>query len=452
MRFGDTCGSAAGRIRSLDAGEFVGDEAELYAQRMSGDLPPCLVATSDAWHLVGGVLTTYADDLESVQRRLTTLSAQAGDREASVRCAQDDVAAGRAADRAHAEAAASQPAGTRVPADDGYRSSTPVAEQALDRAHRALQETVDAVTALRAEHDAAVQRCVDAVERARASRFADPPGFWTRVGRSITSWVGDHADALLEISSVLKEVASVAAMLSFVPGMAAVAVAAGGVAVAVDATVKITTGEGSWTEIALDAVGVVPGGRTAGAALRGLRREAGEVAAVGRTARGAVPAGWTGAERITGGRIIRPGDPTKVPGWAEASYDEIRATSDTALIASNTRSVVLPDGHRLDEGDLEQIKRHLFTDEHVLEYGDGAVVLGRFDADPDIAEAWYRLRAGSPADSDLVLLHHELYESSWLRDHPGSTYVDAHARANGVADWHAIIKSRHRRGGNPWRS
>ncbi len=76
--------------------------------------------------------------------------------------------------------------------------------------------------------------------------------------------------------------------------------------------------------------------------------------------------------------------------------------------------------------EVRQIRDYVFSDEHQLRDR-----YGRFDADPDMADAWRRLREGKLLQSDIDLLRHELAESNYLQRHPGATYDEAH---NAVLD------------------
>lgn len=111
-------------------------------------------------------------------------------------------------------------------------------------------------------------------------------------------------------------------------------------------------------------------------------------------------------------------DPTDVEAWdeAEKQYDVIRASqSDVDRIAEFS-----PYSHK----EVTVIKNHLFINDHVL---DDRV--GRFDADPLIANAWVRLDQGSYGPKDLQLLEHELFEARFesLFD---TDYRTAHDAAN----------------------
>ncbi|HET6483575.1 MAG TPA: hypothetical protein VFG35_26530, partial [Actinoplanes sp.] len=60
--------------------------------------------------------------------------------------------------------------------------------------------------------------------------------------------------------------------------------------------------------------------------------------------------------------------------------------------------------------DVITVKNHVFRDEHLLDlYGDD--IVGPFDANPRMAEAWQRLADGNPHPADIDLLNHERYEA-----------------------------------------
>jgi uncharacterized protein YukE len=159
-----------------------------------------------------------------------------------------------------------------------------------------------------------------------------------------------------------------------------------------------------------------------------------------------VPASPTGTGPVaeSGGRQ-RPRDPYDMDAqgrWAERAYDEFRSTdADVDAIANN-----LSDAPRLDGSsgfspeEITSIKRHLMEQEHPLNVYDhnGNVVgteIRRFDADPDIADAWARMADGRATPQDIKLLEHELAELNYMRDHPGATYAEAHQHANTVSNW-----------------
>jgi len=117
----------------------------------------------------------------------------------------------------------------------------------------------------------------------------------------------------------------------------------------------------------------------------------------------------TGARRVI--------NPESVTSWdkAEAAYELIRQdAADVSQIAENTGMSV---------ADVTNIKNHLFFNEHQLDEG-----VRRFDADPEIANAWSRLKQGDFVPSDIDLLEHELYELNHERAN-GTDYRTAHNAA-----------------------
>lgn len=56
----------------------------------------------------------------------------------------------------------------------------------------------------------------------------------------------------------------------------------------------------------------------------------------------------------------------------------------------------------------QQNKKHVFFNEHILDSGKK-----RFDSDPEIADAWYRLTNGTYNKNDISLLNHEYFESKF---------------------------------------
>lgn len=132
----------------------------------------------------------------------------------------------------------------------------------------------------------------------------------------------------------------------------------------------------------------------------------------------------------SGGRIRpRPTSDVRAWEWADDVYDALRA--DTGFVDDLARHN--PD---LTPAQLDQVRRHVFEEEHLLDSGPA-----RFDADPDMSEAFLRLRNGEGTATDRLLLQHELAESDYLRAHPNATYREAHAHANGAANWEDAVKA-----------
>lgn len=163
------------------------------------------------------------------------------------------------------------------------------------------------------------------------------------------------------------------------------------------------------------------------------------------------------ATRLThGGHSSRPydnADFVRLDRWANAAYDDIRANPDARIIAGHLRDVERLDGSTgFSDEEIHRIRDHVFFEEHPLSDYDGGIVHQRYDASPDMAEAWLRLRSGRPLPEDIVLLEHESAEARYYDAHPGSTYEDAHHAANQVSNWQNHIPApTYENYSEPWR-
>ena len=268
--FSSDAKGASADIKGLDTSEFEGDEAETYRSKVNEDLPPHLDTTAEAWSIVATALTTFAGKLEDLQTRMTKLQSQADSQSQAVSSAQSAVSSAKSADQAHA---ASQQAakdklkpGETLPTDT-YHGQTAGASSSLSNAQQALQDTIDAAATVRSEHADAVDACCRDIDRAKGMRFEKPPGFWGKLAESVGDWIKDHADVLKTISSVLKTISGIAGMLALIPCLAPImvpiALVTGGAALVIDVGLKLATGEGSWLQIGVDAMSMVPGMRMA---------------------------------------------------------------------------------------------------------------------------------------------------------------------------------------------
>ncbi|WP_306356149.1 MULTISPECIES: toxin glutamine deamidase domain-containing protein [unclassified Nocardia] len=155
---------------------------------------------------------------------------------------------------------------------------------------------------------------------------------------------------------------------------------------------------------------------------------------------------------LQSGGAVRPRnllDQSAQDAWANAAYEAIRhSTGDVADMVENLSTVERTNGSTgFSTRELAEVKEHLFHAAHKLSvFDDNGRVVGsetrRFDADPDIAEAWMRLSRGEPLPADVTLLEHELAEASYLRSNPDASYRDAHAYANSKANWENNIPDR----------
>ena len=129
----------------------------------------------------------------------------------------------------------------------------------------------------------------------------------------------------------------------------------------------------------------------------------------------------TSAVRQTGGELRRVrGDIDFEEDWANQAYDAFRASDDELPgVAATARD------HGFSTEDINQIKNHVFREEHQLDlYGDD--IVGRFDANPRMAEAWQRLADGNPHPADFDLLRHERFEAQYMASTGDPSYGRAH--------------------------
>lgn len=114
---------------------------------------------------------------------------------------------------------------------------------------------------------------------------------------------------------------------------------------------------------------------------------------------------------------------------AEQAYERIRAnTGDTERISENTG---------IDEGVLDQVKDHLFVQEHDLPMPpDGEVVTQRFTPDESISDLWEKAEAGTLTEQEREqfqgLMQHEAVESTLMEQGLPYRSADPAAWEDGV--------------------
>jgi hypothetical protein len=258
-QFGAAATDAAAEIRSLDSSLFIGPEGDMYRAGLDHDLPPHLDVTGRAYTKVGGALSAYSSALSRLQDRMTPLRVKAPGLWDALQQAQGRVSAAQTADHQHqlqvAADAASRPPGQAAPPDT-YHSDLGTASASLSAAQQAWDDNLAAARAVMADLHTAVDTADRAIREAGDTRFAhNPHGFGALVA-GIENFVKDHAAGLAKLSGVLKIVSGVCSVLSFIPVIdvvaAPLAIATGAAALAIDATLKVVTGQGSWTSLIVD--------------------------------------------------------------------------------------------------------------------------------------------------------------------------------------------------------
>jgi hypothetical protein len=252
--FGTAASDAATQIRSLDSSLFIGPEGDQYRQGLNQDLPPHLDVTGAAYTKVGNALNTFAGALTGLQERMSPLRVQAPGLWDALQEAGRRLSAAQSADHQHQQQLQSNP----LPAGqaDTYQSDTGTASSSLGSAQQAWNTCLGAARKVKTDLSGAVDTCVNDIKSAADSRFAhNPHGFGALVA-GFENFVKDHVADLAKLSSVLKIVSGICGILSFIPVVDVVAgplaLATGAAALAIDATIKVVTGQGSWTSIIVD--------------------------------------------------------------------------------------------------------------------------------------------------------------------------------------------------------
>ncbi|NNG36753.1 hypothetical protein [Nakamurella aerolata] len=268
--FGGDAATAGGGIRTLQTNECMGQELVDLVNAYKEGLPPRLDKVDRAWTMVGAALVTYAGTLEGLQRRMQSVALRYTSQQTAVSNANTALGSARRADSTHAQSRKSQQQlldpGEKLPAD-GYVSQVGAKQTALSNARTTLHNIEGEAAQILREHDAAVRTLNGQINDAKALRPDSPPGWLERKWQGIKDFVVSHAGTLKMISAVLKTVAAIATVLSFVPGlnvvMGPIALVAGGIALGLDVLMKLSGVPGmSWSQIGIDAVGLIPGGRS----------------------------------------------------------------------------------------------------------------------------------------------------------------------------------------------
>lgn len=127
------------------------------------------------------------------------------------------------------------------------------------------------------------------------------------------------------------------------------------------------------------------------------------------------------SENQTGGKWYKPYDKTDTRDVAASkAYRKISRRNDVKTIAHNSGFL---------EQDIKQIKRHIFYNKHQTYEGYKTLY-----PDYDMAVAWNRLYKGEQLERDILLLHHELLEST-LEKKYNLSIAEAHRRAKERYDW-----------------
>ena len=249
---GKVFGNASTTVTRLNSSGWTGDAAESFRGQLK-DLPRDLDLAARSHTTAATALTDFGSGLVVRQRRATELESRAAAlrQQESTAVAEVNRIAARTAPQGSAEL-------------DTLKSQYNSARSRATSLGSDLQEVLSEARRLLDEHRTAAG---DAARKIRdvANAPYKEPGWLSRGWSAVKGWIADHADVLAQISTVLKGISAVLGVLSLVPGLqflAPFALAAGGIALAIDAAVKLATGKGSWAAIGIDAaLTFIPGGK-----------------------------------------------------------------------------------------------------------------------------------------------------------------------------------------------
>lgn len=142
------------------------------------------------------------------------------------------------------------------------------------------------------------------------------------------------------------------------------------------------------------------------------------------------------SKKQTGGKQYSPYDKdNKKDVAASKAYRRISRRNDVEIIAKNSG---------FTEKEIKQIKRHIFYEKH--QTYDGYKTLY---PDYDMAVAWNRLYWGKILERDILLLRHELLEST-LEKKYNLSIAEAHEKATERYDWASKIDEELGMDGEPY--
>jgi hypothetical protein len=240
-------------LRRMQASSWVGDAGNAFRDKIK-DLPRDLDRSRAAHEATAGALGNYVSALTEAQRRALAL-----EQEAAEALRQQQAAIANANSIRGQAAAAQGPSRDQLVAD--YNTVVGRANQWGDRVGEIRTQAHRLQSDISSHADQAAGRI-----RGAAEAPYHEPHWWQKAWDSFMNWVRDNADILKKISGVLKIISAVCALLSFIPVVGvffgAAALITGGLALLIDVSVKLATGEGSWAAIALDAaLTFIPGGK-----------------------------------------------------------------------------------------------------------------------------------------------------------------------------------------------
>jgi hypothetical protein len=243
---------ASGNVARLNSSGWTGEAADAFRGQLK-DLPRDLDLAARSHQTTARTLSDYSSALQTRQRRAADLETRAAELRRQQQAAIGEV---------NRLAAQRAPEGSTELAN--LRTQYNSARSRAGGLGSDLEGVIAEARRLNGEHRNAAASAARTIRDVADAPYKEP-GWLSRAWDSVKSWISEHADVLQQISSVLKGVSAVLGVLSLVPGLqflAPFAMAAAGIALAIDVAVKLATGKGSWVSIGIDAaLTFVPGGK-----------------------------------------------------------------------------------------------------------------------------------------------------------------------------------------------
>jgi uncharacterized protein YukE len=281
-----------------------GDGADAFEGTV-GQVPDYLNKAQRSLAGASSTLTSWADDLGTMQRQAADLERQAETAQSQVTQAQSNPNLGLAGQRFTDPAQFQQ-------AQDALGQ----AQQRLDQAQGGLDAIRESAKRLLDQHlDLAGQ--VAAALRKAKDEAPEEPGWLDKIGDAIGkmvdgiknlagdvwNWVKDHADIIAKIGDVLSKVSAVLGVIAIITApfepIGAIFGAAAGVtslaALGAHGLAKAAGADVSWTTIGLDALGAVPFAASIGSGAKVASTGLKEAGAIGRATDVAADLGKAGA-------------------------------------------------------------------------------------------------------------------------------------------------------------
>ncbi|MFE1440910.1 enoyl-CoA hydratase/isomerase family protein [Streptomyces sp. NPDC058739] len=234
-------GTAVQELERIECGAWKGKTAVAFTEYVGQDVTPLVRKAHESFDKASRALHRWAGELKDFQDEADRLEKTAGEK-------LDD----KAKAEAKAEGKGSKELGEASSAVDGL----------IQKVHNLEERYRQAAGHIGKELDKA------------ADIAPDEPGFWDKLGKSISDawdatgdWLKDHADLIKAIGDVLSNITAVLGMLAIAtlpfPPLAAIfgtaALIGAGLSLAAHGVAKAAGADVSWTTLGLDALGLLPG-------------------------------------------------------------------------------------------------------------------------------------------------------------------------------------------------